>query len=154
MHPPFFISAWLTNETADHIPSNLLKAVFHKKYLVHSWILCPKQSSEHTTDMMYQILNIRVTFLRGLLKLFIIDWSHASTINSNGLHIRMAAIGILLNLKIWSARHDKGVLIQIDKLAIQNTLGIAKSVQLKPRRSSKHPLEILISRQKIVLTFH
>ena len=37
----------------------------------------------------------------------------------------MATIGILLNLKIWSARHDKGVLIQIDKLAIQNTLGIA-----------------------------
>ena len=26
----------------DHIPSNFLKAVFHKFYLVHSWILCPK----------------------------------------------------------------------------------------------------------------
>ena len=25
----------------DHTPSNLLKAVFHKFYLVHSWILCP-----------------------------------------------------------------------------------------------------------------
>ena len=24
-----------------HIPSNLLKAVFEKFYLVHSWILCP-----------------------------------------------------------------------------------------------------------------
>ena len=27
---------------ADHIPSNFLKAVIHKFYLVHSWILCPK----------------------------------------------------------------------------------------------------------------
>ena len=26
---------------ADHIPSNFLKVVFHKYYLVHSWILCP-----------------------------------------------------------------------------------------------------------------
>ena len=26
---------------ADHITSYLLKAVFHKFYLVHSWILCP-----------------------------------------------------------------------------------------------------------------
>ena len=25
----------------DHIPSNFLKAVFHKLYLVHSWVLCP-----------------------------------------------------------------------------------------------------------------
>ena len=25
----------------EHIPSNFLKAVFHKFYLVHSWILCP-----------------------------------------------------------------------------------------------------------------
>ena len=25
---------------ADHDPSNFLKAVFHKFYLVHSWILC------------------------------------------------------------------------------------------------------------------
>ena len=24
------------------LPSNFLKAVFHKIYLVHSWILCPK----------------------------------------------------------------------------------------------------------------
>ena len=29
----------------DHIPSNFLKAVFHKFYLVHSWILCPKYAS-------------------------------------------------------------------------------------------------------------
>ena len=28
-------SAW-----ADHTPSNFLKTVFHKFYLVHSWILC------------------------------------------------------------------------------------------------------------------
>ena len=27
---------------ADHIPSNFLKSVFHKFYLFHSWILCPK----------------------------------------------------------------------------------------------------------------
>ena len=26
---------------ADHIPSNFLKAVFHKFFLVYSWILCP-----------------------------------------------------------------------------------------------------------------
>ena len=26
---------------ADHIPRNFLKTVFHKIYLVHSWILCP-----------------------------------------------------------------------------------------------------------------
>ena len=30
---------------ADHIPSNVLEAVFHKCYFVHSWILCPKHSS-------------------------------------------------------------------------------------------------------------
>ena len=29
-------------ETADGIPSNYLKAVFHKFYLARSWILCPK----------------------------------------------------------------------------------------------------------------
>ena len=27
---------------ADHTPSNFWKAVFHKFYLVDSWILCPK----------------------------------------------------------------------------------------------------------------
>ena len=27
---------------ADHAPKNCLKSVFHKSYLVHSWILCPK----------------------------------------------------------------------------------------------------------------
>ena len=27
---------------ADHMPSNFLKVVFHKFYLVHSWILCLK----------------------------------------------------------------------------------------------------------------
>ena len=27
---------------ADHTPSNFLKAVFHKSYLIHSQILCPK----------------------------------------------------------------------------------------------------------------
>ena len=27
---------------ADHIPSNLLKAVFLKFYLIHTLILCPK----------------------------------------------------------------------------------------------------------------
>ena len=32
-------------EAYHHIPSNFLKAVFHKIYLVHSWILCPIQSS-------------------------------------------------------------------------------------------------------------
>ena len=26
----------------DHIPSNFLKPVFHKFYMVHSWILCQK----------------------------------------------------------------------------------------------------------------
>ena len=30
---------WLAQ--ADHIPSNFLKAAFHKFYLVQSWILCP-----------------------------------------------------------------------------------------------------------------
>ena len=29
---------------ADHITSIVLKAVFHKFYLVHSWILCPTYS--------------------------------------------------------------------------------------------------------------
>ena len=29
--------------TADHIHSKFLKAVFHKIYLVHSWILCTIQ---------------------------------------------------------------------------------------------------------------
>ena len=33
------ISIWYTE--ADHITSNFLKAVFHKFYLVHSWILWP-----------------------------------------------------------------------------------------------------------------
>ena len=26
---------------ADHTPSNFLKAVYHKFYLVHSWMFCP-----------------------------------------------------------------------------------------------------------------
>ena len=30
---------------ADHIPSIFLKAVFHKFYLVGSWILCLKYAS-------------------------------------------------------------------------------------------------------------
>ena len=33
------LKRWSTQ--ADHSPSNFLKAVFHKFYLVHSWILCP-----------------------------------------------------------------------------------------------------------------
>ena len=36
-----YLPNWVTNGT-DHIPSNFLKAVFHKFYLVHSLILCPK----------------------------------------------------------------------------------------------------------------
>ena len=28
---------------ADYTPSNFLKAVFHKFYLIHSWILCPER---------------------------------------------------------------------------------------------------------------
>ena len=32
----------LKQTKADHNPSTFLKAVFHKFYLVHSWILCPK----------------------------------------------------------------------------------------------------------------
>ena len=31
----------------DHITSNFLKAVFHKFYLVHSWILCPICHHDH-----------------------------------------------------------------------------------------------------------
>ena len=34
---------------ADHISSNFLKAVFHKFYLVHSWILCPIYSQSHVS---------------------------------------------------------------------------------------------------------
>ena len=33
---------------ADHIPSNFLKVVFHKYYLIHYWILCPKCKSSET----------------------------------------------------------------------------------------------------------
>ena len=33
---------WNLWKSADHITSNLLKAVFHKFHLVHSWMLCPK----------------------------------------------------------------------------------------------------------------
>ena len=29
---------------ADHTPSNFLKTVLHKFYLVYSWILCPKST--------------------------------------------------------------------------------------------------------------
>ena len=29
---------------ADHTPSNCLKAIFHKFYLIHFWILCPKRT--------------------------------------------------------------------------------------------------------------
>ena len=32
---------------ANHISSNFLKAVFHKFYLVHSWILCPIWTSKY-----------------------------------------------------------------------------------------------------------
>ena len=35
----YFKHEWV--QVADHIPSNFLKTVFHKFYLVHSWILCP-----------------------------------------------------------------------------------------------------------------
>ena len=37
-------------EQVNHIPSNFLKAVFHKFYLVHSWILCPKCSYSSYSD--------------------------------------------------------------------------------------------------------
>ena len=32
---------------ADHTPSNFLKTVFHKSYLVHSKILCPCIHCQH-----------------------------------------------------------------------------------------------------------
>ena len=34
---------------AGHTPSNVLKAWFHKFYLVHSWILCPKSGFKTET---------------------------------------------------------------------------------------------------------
>ena len=34
-------SAFKKIAEADHIVSKFLKAVFHKFYLLHSWILCP-----------------------------------------------------------------------------------------------------------------
>ena len=40
---------------ADHIPSNFLKAVFHKFYLVHSWILCPIWFVWQLLKLWYQI---------------------------------------------------------------------------------------------------
>ena len=80
--------------------------------------------------------------------------TYTRLINSNSLNMRMANIGILLNLKISSTRHDKGVLSQIDKLASQSTLGIAKLVQLHAQRSCKLPLQILIFHQKIGFLFH
>ena len=41
---------------ADHIPSNNLKAVVHKIYLVHSWILCLiLQSSSFITDSISEV---------------------------------------------------------------------------------------------------
>ena len=36
---------------ADHIPSYFLKTVFHKSYLVHSWILCPIFSKSSIKDV-------------------------------------------------------------------------------------------------------
>ena len=35
------IQEWIKYSRIDNIPSNFLKAVFHKFYLVLSWILCP-----------------------------------------------------------------------------------------------------------------
>ena len=36
-----FILILAVHDKADHVPSIFVKAVFHKFYLVHSWILCP-----------------------------------------------------------------------------------------------------------------
>ena len=40
-----FVKVSVKKIKADHTPSNFLKAVFHKFYLVHSWILCRISSS-------------------------------------------------------------------------------------------------------------
>ena len=43
---------------ADHIPSNFLKTVFYKIYLVHSWLLCPKYDYRLTSNLQYRKLSI------------------------------------------------------------------------------------------------
>ena len=60
---------------ADHIPSNFLKAVFHKFYLVHSWILCSKYTCPTTPPIPWwkqltlMFLNITY-FLRSIKQVF------------------------------------------------------------------------------------
>ena len=48
---------------ADHVPSNFLKAVFHKFYLVHSWIFCPFCGSISRSN----ISSIKYTFVTHLI---------------------------------------------------------------------------------------
>ena len=51
--------------SADHITSNFLKAVFHKFYLVHSWILCPIYSSQKSlmyhSKQLRSFLNVKIS---------------------------------------------------------------------------------------------
>ena len=48
---------------ADQTPSNFLETVFHKFYLVHSWILCPVYGLVHFRRTTIQISVVLVSFV-------------------------------------------------------------------------------------------
>ena len=57
---------------ADYITSNFLKAVFHKFYLVHSWILCPKWAF--------------VLFVTAVVIGMVVTWNNLISLSTNCPH--------------------------------------------------------------------
>ena len=105
-------SAW-----ADHIPSNFLKDVFHKFYLVHSWIICPISIwflapygtiLNHTSTFFYVLVALNATVkifkrrqptARGLWKLRVPEIYRKSLEDScGGIHylVKLKAIRVHL----------------------------------------------------------
>ena len=54
---------------AYHTPSNFLKAVFHKFYLVHFWILCPNKSAIMLSIKKFNLHQLILTNKWNLFKL-------------------------------------------------------------------------------------
>ena len=68
----------LTILKVDHILSVFLKAVFHKVYLVHSWILCLKYISFNISfnfmDLEYASYTLQVQLRLSLSACIVLNW--------------------------------------------------------------------------------
>ena len=102
---------------ADHVTSNFLKAVFHKIYLVHSWILCPmyvwpfsrhQELKGYTEGTMHKILAISIFSGPHIIGLLLFVHLIEMTIKSKYFAqstCNLVRVSCLRSLSYWSHYH-------------------------------------------------